>query len=109
MKITASREAYRCKICTVTEEEARGADGFSINRCIVRHRGSAVMLAVDVRRRVLLVRHSYGPPVWALPGGGLGRNEDPGVAAAREFREELGCGLADVLALKARRFWSEKR
>ena len=65
-------------------------------------RRSVLVIAFDDRGRVLLVRHSYGPPVWALPGGGLGRNEDPGVAAAREFREELGCGLADVLALKAR-------
>lgn len=58
-------------------------------------RRSVLVIAFDDRGRVLLVRHSYGPPVWALPGGGLGRNEDPGVAAAREFREELGCELAD--------------
>jgi 8-oxo-dGTP pyrophosphatase MutT (NUDIX family) len=50
----------------------------------------------------VLVRHSYGPPVWALPGGGIDRGEDPALAALREFREELGCGLAEVVPLEAR-------
>lgn len=43
---------------------------------------------------VLLLRHSYGPAVWALPGGGLRRGEDPLECARREVREELGIELA---------------
>ncbi|MFM7349686.1 MAG: NUDIX hydrolase [Erythrobacter sp.] len=43
---------------------------------------------------VLLLRHSYGPAVWALPGGGLKAGEDPAAAARREIREELGIELA---------------
>jgi ADP-ribose pyrophosphatase YjhB (NUDIX family) len=43
---------------------------------------------------VLLLKHSYGPAVWALPGGGLGKGEDPLEAARREVREELGVELA---------------
>lgn len=39
---------------------------------------------------VLLVRHTYGPPVWDLPGGGVKRGEDPVTAAQREMGEELG-------------------
>jgi 8-oxo-dGTP pyrophosphatase MutT (NUDIX family) len=39
---------------------------------------------------VLVVRHTYGPPGWELPGGGLRRGEDPLVAARREMAEELG-------------------
>jgi ADP-ribose pyrophosphatase YjhB (NUDIX family) len=42
---------------------------------------------------VLLLKHSYGPAVWSLPGGGLGRGEDPLAAARREVREELGVEL----------------
>ena len=42
---------------------------------------------------VLLVRHSYGPNRWALPGGGIGRGEHPQAAARREIFEELGCEL----------------
>jgi ADP-ribose pyrophosphatase YjhB (NUDIX family) len=43
---------------------------------------------------VLLLKHSYGPAVWSLPGGGLGRGEEPLAAARREVREELGVDLA---------------
>lgn len=42
---------------------------------------------------ILLLRHSYGPAVWALPGGGMGAREDARAAAAREMREELGLAL----------------
>jgi ADP-ribose pyrophosphatase YjhB (NUDIX family) len=45
---------------------------------------------------VLLLKHSYGADVWALPGGGLGRGEDPLAAARREVREELGMELARI-------------
>ncbi len=45
---------------------------------------------------VLLLKHSYGPNVWALPGGGLGNGEDPAAAALREVQEELGLKLARV-------------
>jgi len=59
-------------------------------------RRSVHIVAVDERGRVLLARHSYGPPVWALLGGGLGRREDPEQAMRREMREELGCELTGM-------------
>ncbi|KPF62157.1 NUDIX hydrolase [Porphyrobacter sp. AAP60] len=45
---------------------------------------------------VLLLKHSYGPRVWALPGGGLNAREDPAEAARREVREELGMAIGKV-------------
>ena len=54
------------------------------------------ILARDGKGGFLLVRHSYGADVWAFPGGGIGKNETALVAAAREFREELNCGLANI-------------
>lgn len=54
------------------------------------------VIVTDGAGRVLLVRHSYGPRVWALPGGGLNRGEAPEAAAARELHEELGCGLVGI-------------
>ena len=57
--------------------------------------GCSVML-FDGQGRVLLVRHSYGHGLWGLPGGAVGRGEDPAAAAQRELREEIGCG-ADAL------------
>lgn len=48
------------------------------------------VVITDLDGSVLLLRHSYGPDQWGLPGGGLGRGEDPERAAQRELREELG-------------------
>lgn len=48
---------------------------------------------------VLLLKHSYGPKVWGLPGGGLNAGEDPMEAARREVREELGISLARIEAI----------
>src|SRR5688572_20915224 len=64
-------------------------------------RSSVVVVAFDAQDRVLLVRHSYGPPVWSLPGGGMDRGEDPEQAAAREIREELGCDLTELAPIDA--------
>jgi 8-oxo-dGTP pyrophosphatase MutT (NUDIX family) len=44
----------------------------------------------DRRGHVLLVRHSYGPKAWDLPGGIRRRDESPAMAARREMAEELG-------------------
>lgn len=54
------------------------------------------VVARDGAGRFLLVRHSYGPDVWTFPSGGIGKHETPLVAAVREFREELACGLTEV-------------
>ena len=45
---------------------------------------------LDAGGRVLLVRHSYGPPAWDLPGGITRRREAPLHTARREMAEELG-------------------
>ncbi|MXO73140.1 NUDIX hydrolase [Alteraurantiacibacter buctensis] len=57
------------------------------------------MVARDGEGRVLLVRHSYGSGLWAFPGGGLGRTEDPLAGAIREFAEELRCTVRDPVHL----------
>ena len=55
-------------------------------------RGTRV-LAFDAAGRVLLIRHSYGSGHWMLPGGGIGRGEEPLAAGVRELREETACVL----------------
>lgn len=57
--------------------------------------GVSVVL-VNLAGDVLLLRHSYGPKVWALPGGGMKPSEDPSKCARREVLEELGVALGAV-------------
>ena len=45
--------------------------------------------------RVLLVRHTYGPRGWDLPGGSMKRGEEPVDAARREMHEELGVSIEE--------------
>jgi 8-oxo-dGTP pyrophosphatase MutT (NUDIX family) len=44
---------------------------------------------------VLLVRHTYGPKRWELPGGARHPGEELADTARRETHEELGADLAD--------------
>ena len=93
MKIVSAREVYKCSLFRVTEEEATGPGGFHIKRSIIRHMGSAVMMAVDEKKRVLLVRQFRLPAaksLWELPAGRLDEGEKPLAAARRELREETG-------------------
>jgi len=57
------------------------------------------VFVTDLEGRLLLVRHSYGPGGWALPGGGMGRHESAEDAARREIKEEVGCTLEGVRVL----------
>lgn len=95
MKITSSKQVYSCSLFRVTEDRAVDRKtGFKIKRCVVRHVGSAVMMAVDEKKRILLVRQYRLPAeryLWELPAGRLDPGETPLQAAKRELREETGC------------------
>ncbi len=94
MKLISSREVYKCGLFRVTEDEAKDPKtGFQMKRSIVRHVGSAVMMAVDEKKRMLLVRQFRLPAekyLWELPAGRLDHGETPLKAAKRELIEETG-------------------
>ena len=93
MKLVSSRERYRCGLFRVTEDHAVDPDGFEIRRSIVQHAGSAVMMAVDGRGRILLVRQYRLPArasLWELPAGRVDPGEKLLAAAKRELAEETG-------------------
>ncbi len=94
MKIKSSKEVYKCSLFRVTEDEAVDPKtGFEIKRSVVRHDGSAVMMAVDEKKRILLVRQYRLPAekyLWELPAGRLDPGETPLQAAKRELAEETG-------------------
>ena len=93
MKLISSEERYRTPIFWVTEDRAIDPDGFEIRRVIVQHRGSAVMMPVDSKGRILLVRQYRLPArsfLWELAAGRLDPGETPLKAARRELLEETG-------------------
>jgi ADP-ribose pyrophosphatase len=93
MQITSSIEKYRCGIFRVTEDEANDPDGFQIKRSIIRHPGSAVVMPVDEKGRMLLVRQFRLPAqkyLWEIPAGKIDDGENAFQAAQRELGEETG-------------------
>ena len=93
MKLISSKEIFRSEIFRLTEDDAIDPSGFEIKRVIVQHRGSAVMMAVDDKKRILLVRQYRLPArgyLWELPAGRLDEGETPLGAAKRELIEETG-------------------
>lgn len=56
-----------------------------------RHRVGVNMVPLDPDGRILLLKHVFHPFVpWGLPGGWLGRGEEPEACVLRELGEETG-------------------
>jgi len=93
MNRLSSRTLCRTKLFTVTEEHVREPGGVQVRRVVVRHGPSAVMIPVDEKGRVLLVRQfrlPAGRAIWELPAGRVNAVVSPRDGARRELLEETG-------------------
>lgn len=93
MKLISSNKLIETPIFTVTMDHAKDPEGFEIKRAIVQHAGSAVMMPVDEKSRILLVRQFRLPArsyLWELPAGRIDEGETALQAAKRELIEETG-------------------
>lgn len=74
-------------------DTVRVPSGKTSTREVVEHRGAVAVLPIDAEGRLLLVRQ-YRLPARAVllevPAGGIDPDEEPGLAAHRELREETG-------------------
>jgi ADP-ribose pyrophosphatase len=94
MKLISSELITENSIFKVTLDHATDPDGFEIRRTIVQHAGSAVVMPVDAKKRILLVRQYRLPArrfLWELPAGKIDPGENALEAAKRELKEETGC------------------
>ncbi len=95
-RVLKSRVTYRAPVFYVTSEIVCEPSGVTARRDIVRHPGSVVVLAADVRgkqRRVLLARqfrYAAGTEMWELPAGRVDPGESTLEGAKRELMEETG-------------------
>jgi ADP-ribose pyrophosphatase len=77
-------------------------DGRETKYDIIEHSGSVVIIPVDEKGNVLLVRqyrHATGGDLLELPAGTLDNAEDPEICAAREIREETGKAASKLTKL----------
>jgi ADP-ribose pyrophosphatase len=91
-EVVASEDVYRGRIFTVTADTVREGDREHL-REVVRHPGSAAIVAVHDDQTVSLVRQYRHPTVKYLleiPAGSRDNFEPPEECAARELEEELG-------------------
>ena len=89
MKLISSKLLCETGLFSVTWDHATDPDGFEIQRGIVQHPGSAVIMPVDAKKRVLLVRQYRLPArkfLWELPAGKIDEGETPLQAAKRATR-----------------------
>ncbi len=100
-EIIESEIVFRGKVFTVTADRVR-EEGKEYVRDIVRHPGSACIIAVDDEKRVSLVRQYRHPArnfLIEIPAGSRhDEHESPEACARRELEEELGV-VAEKLEL----------
>jgi ADP-ribose pyrophosphatase len=97
-KVTSSKVVYDGRLFRVVQDRVVEPGGKESTRDVVRHNGSAVILAVDnsqSKKDPWIVmerqyRHAAGRFLWEVPAGKLDAGEDALAGAQRELEEETG-------------------
>jgi ADP-ribose pyrophosphatase len=97
-RLVSSEVVFEGRLFSVVHETVVEPGGHQNERDIVRHNGSAVILAIDNeknRKNPWVVmerqyRQAAGRFLWELPAGKIERDEDPLLGAQRELAEETG-------------------
>lgn len=92
-RVLDERTIYDNEWVRLVQLKIEPPDGRQFWHHVVRLQTVALALVLDERERVLMVwRHRFVPDAfgWELPGGIVGADEDPEVAASRETEEETG-------------------
>lgn len=93
VKIVSRRVVYSGRVFKVQLDTLIEPEGAKVERAVICHRGSVVLVPILDDGRVVLVRqyrHAAGKFLWELVAGTLERGELPLAAAKRELLEETG-------------------
>jgi ADP-ribose pyrophosphatase len=88
-----SERVYQGRAFAIRRDQVRLPNGQSTQLDIVEHVGSAIIIPLDERGNVTLIRqyrHAAGDDLLELPTRTLNPDEDPLIGARREVREETG-------------------
>jgi ADP-ribose pyrophosphatase len=97
-KVLSSTVAFQSRVFHVTSDDVIEPGGAHVQRDVIRHNGSVVVLAVDSSKSkrdpgILLIRqyrHAAGKFLLELPAGRIEPGEPALAAAKRELIEETG-------------------
>lgn len=97
-RLVSSEVVFQGRLFNVVHDKVIEPGGHQNERDIVRHNGSAVILAIDNQKNrknpwVVMerqYRHAAGRFLWELPAGKIEPDEDPLAGAQRELVEETG-------------------
>ena len=101
-EVLKSEVLMKGRAFTIRRDHLTTPDGRETKFDIIEHGGSVVIIPVDEKGNVLLVRqyrHATRGELLELPAGTLDNNEDPEVCAAREIREETGMAAGELTKL----------
>jgi ADP-ribose pyrophosphatase len=91
--VLKSKVLYQGKVFRLQRDTVIEPGGMRVERDIIEHPGSVVVLPIFDDGRVLLIRqyrHSVGEFLWELVAGRKEPNESPAAGARRELLEETG-------------------
>jgi ADP-ribose pyrophosphatase len=92
-QILKSEVLYQGKVFSLQRDTVIEPGGLQVERDIIEHPGSVVVLPIFKDGRILLIRqyrHSVGEFLWELVAGRKEPNESPVAGARRELLEETG-------------------
>lgn len=102
-----SRQIYNGKIVQLHVDEVELPNGNRATREVVEHSDAVVIVPIDAKGNVLLVRQYRYPianDLLEAPAGGMDGDEEPHEAAQRELQEEIGFASERLEYLG--KFWS---